>query len=270
MNDFPRHAYRSGQADGDHARSRIDPDDAERLTGIYRSDGRTPGEAPSPFGGYLRGRGDGGNIGGARMPTRAAGQRLRMARRGSGFDANWLTGEVELQAGRTGVFHARHGAALRTEELAQFRDQLQEVVASLNGTATLHHLESQVGCTVELANGRGNLSAFIKEHVGSDCTFMSARPTSRTWRRQCANSTPWLRCSQSGARRPSDVTPSGSAATGVLDRCQGHSQLPTRGDKAGTSAQQTATAGRSWTVRPLLRNRCSAANKRPGGTCQVK
>lgn len=41
MNDFPCHAYRSGQADGDHARSRIDPDDAERLTGIYRSDGRT-------------------------------------------------------------------------------------------------------------------------------------------------------------------------------------------------------------------------------------
>jgi hypothetical protein len=62
----------------------------------------------------------------------------------------------------------RHGAALRTEELAQFRDELQEVVASLNGTATLHHLESQVGCTVELANGRSNLSAFVEEHVGSE------------------------------------------------------------------------------------------------------
>jgi len=108
----------------------------------------------------------------------------------SGSDANWLTGEVELQAGRTGVFHARHGAALRTEELAQFRDQLQEVVASLNGTATLHHLESQVGCTVELANGHGNLSAFIKDTSGRNCTSMSARPTSRTWLRQCANSTP--------------------------------------------------------------------------------
>jgi hypothetical protein len=86
----------------------------------------------------------------------------------SGSDANWLTGEVELQAGRTGVFHACHGAALRTEELAQFRDELREVVASLNGTATLHHLESQVGCAVELANGRGNLSAFVKEHAGSE------------------------------------------------------------------------------------------------------
>jgi len=84
----------------------------------------------------------------------------------SGSDANWLTGEVELRAGRTGVVHARHGAALRTKELAQFRDQ--EVVASLNGTATLHHLESQVGCTIDLANGRGSLSAFIKEHIGSE------------------------------------------------------------------------------------------------------
>lgn len=86
----------------------------------------------------------------------------------SGSDANWLTGEVELQTGQTGVFHARHRAALRTEELAQFRDELQEVVASLNGTVTLHHLESRVGCTVELASGRGSLSAFVKEHVGSE------------------------------------------------------------------------------------------------------
>jgi hypothetical protein len=37
------------------------------------------------LGGYLRGRGDGGDSGGARMPTRAAGQRLRMARRGKRF-----------------------------------------------------------------------------------------------------------------------------------------------------------------------------------------
>jgi hypothetical protein len=74
----------------------------------------------------------------------------------SGSDANWLRGEVELQAGRTAVFHACHGAALRTEDLAQFRDELREVVASLNGTATLHHLESQVGCTVELANAVAN------------------------------------------------------------------------------------------------------------------
>jgi hypothetical protein len=38
VNDFLRHANGSGQADGDHASSRTNPDGAERLTGIYGSD----------------------------------------------------------------------------------------------------------------------------------------------------------------------------------------------------------------------------------------
>jgi hypothetical protein len=37
-NDFLRPANESGRADCDHARSWTDPDDAERLTGIYGSD----------------------------------------------------------------------------------------------------------------------------------------------------------------------------------------------------------------------------------------
>jgi hypothetical protein len=37
--------------------------------------------------------------------------------------------------------------------------------------------------------------------------------------------------------------------------CQGHSQLSTQDDGSGTSAQQTATTGQPWTVRPLLRIR---------------
>jgi hypothetical protein len=39
VNDFLRCANGSGQANGDHASSRTNPDDAERLTGIYGSDG---------------------------------------------------------------------------------------------------------------------------------------------------------------------------------------------------------------------------------------
>ena len=38
-NDFLRQADESGQAGGDHASSRTDPDNAERLTGIYESEG---------------------------------------------------------------------------------------------------------------------------------------------------------------------------------------------------------------------------------------
>ncbi len=150
----------------------------------------------------------------------------------SGSDANWLRGEVELRAGRTGVFQARHGAALRTEELAQFRDQLQEVVASLNGTATLHHLESQVGCTVELANGRGSLSAFVKEHVGSELHVHECETDQSYLAQTVRELDAIVEMFPVRARRPGDVTPSGSAATGVLDCCQyccqGHSQLPTR------------------------------------------
>ena len=38
-NSFPRQVDEYGQATGDHARSRTGLDDAERLTGIYGSEG---------------------------------------------------------------------------------------------------------------------------------------------------------------------------------------------------------------------------------------
>ena len=38
-NDFTRQAHESGQAGDDHASLRTDPDDAERDTGIYGSEG---------------------------------------------------------------------------------------------------------------------------------------------------------------------------------------------------------------------------------------
>jgi len=38
-NDFLRQADEYGHTDGDHASSRTDPDNAERVTGIYGSEG---------------------------------------------------------------------------------------------------------------------------------------------------------------------------------------------------------------------------------------
>jgi hypothetical protein len=38
-NNFPRHADECGQAAGNHARSQTDPDNAERDTGNYGSEG---------------------------------------------------------------------------------------------------------------------------------------------------------------------------------------------------------------------------------------
>ena len=45
-NYFLRWAYEYGQADGAHARQRTDPDDAERLTGIYGLEGLCPPSSP--------------------------------------------------------------------------------------------------------------------------------------------------------------------------------------------------------------------------------
>jgi hypothetical protein len=83
-------------------------------------------------------------------------------------DANWLIGEVEMKAGHSGSFTASHRVTLRADEMAQFRDELVPLVKSLKGAATLRHLEEQVGCTVTLDEGTGNLTAFIGEHVGSE------------------------------------------------------------------------------------------------------
>jgi hypothetical protein len=53
-NDFPRQANGSGQAVGDSSSPRTSPDDAERLTGIYGSEGwgfeslrARPGQQPN-------------------------------------------------------------------------------------------------------------------------------------------------------------------------------------------------------------------------------
>ena len=83
----------------------------------------------------------------------------------SGADANWLMGEAEITAEAGGSFHARRGVAIRTEELAAFRDALVRLVEELDGEATLAHMEDEVGCTIRLHRGTGELDAFVREHV---------------------------------------------------------------------------------------------------------
>jgi hypothetical protein len=82
-------------------------------------------------------------------------------------DGNWLIGSVELNVGRTGSFRAFHRVMPRADELAGFRDELRPIVETLNGEATLRHLEEQFGCTVSLKDGKGELTAFVAEHFGS-------------------------------------------------------------------------------------------------------
>jgi hypothetical protein len=82
-------------------------------------------------------------------------------------DGNWLFGIVELKAGTTGEFKATHRVMPRADELARFRDDLRPLVETLNGEATLHHIEEQFGCTVSLKDGKGELTAFVAEHIGA-------------------------------------------------------------------------------------------------------
>jgi hypothetical protein len=92
----------------------------------------------------------------------------------SGSDANWLAGEVELKAGRTGNYRASHRVALRTDELAGFRDQLRELKRAASGEAYFEHVEEQVGITVRLSAGKRTLSVVVRENVGPELRFQDA------------------------------------------------------------------------------------------------
>jgi hypothetical protein len=83
----------------------------------------------------------------------------------SGADANWLMADAEISAEAVGSFRARRGVALRTEELVAFRDALRPLVDEPEGEATLTHMEDEVGCTIRLHRGTGELDAFVREHV---------------------------------------------------------------------------------------------------------
>ena len=84
----------------------------------------------------------------------------------SGADANWLIGEAELTASES--FSGAQAVALRTEELAEFRDELERLVVQLDGEATLTHMEQQVGCTISLNRGTGEFDGFVRQNVGAE------------------------------------------------------------------------------------------------------
>jgi hypothetical protein len=92
----------------------------------------------------------------------------------TGSDANWLAGEVELTAGETGTFRATHRVALRTDELAGFRDQLRRLDREASGEAHFEHLEEQVGITVRLSAGKRTLSVVVREPLGAELRVQDA------------------------------------------------------------------------------------------------
>src|SRR5579884_204877 len=84
------------------------------------------------------------------------------------WDANWVSGEVEMQTSRGGRFSARTTVSLFTSDLVSFVAQLRRLDEALVGEATLAHFEDEFGATIRLDSGRGTLSAFVRAHVEAE------------------------------------------------------------------------------------------------------
>lgn len=102
----------------------------------------------------------------------------------TGADANWLSAKVEMMAEAGGSFRASRGVALRTEELAAFREALWRLVEDLDGEARLTHMEDEVGCTIRLHRGTGELDAFVREHVPGLELRVERVPTDQSYLRE--------------------------------------------------------------------------------------
>ena len=89
----------------------------------------------------------------------------------SGWDANWLVCDVELDIGLLGTFHAHHRPAVLTVEFERFRDQLRVLDEKLAGTAALEHTEEQVGLTVRMNAGKRTVEGFLADSTAGRLSF---------------------------------------------------------------------------------------------------
>jgi hypothetical protein len=100
----------------------------------------------------------------------------------AGTDANFLTGEVELNVGSRASFQVRSRVVLRVEELMDFRDQLKALDRDLDGEVTLSNLDSDFQAHVRLAAGKGTLDGIVREW-GTELRFSEVR-TDQTFIRE--------------------------------------------------------------------------------------
>lgn len=92
------------------------------------------------------------------------------------YDANQLTGEVEVEVGESAEFHAKCRIEISVAELVRFTDALRALDQSLNGEAALSNPSgfSDFHVRVALAAGKGNLDGMVRE-PGSDLRFSEKR-----------------------------------------------------------------------------------------------
>lgn len=89
------------------------------------------------------------------------------------WDANWLRAEIEVQvvSGTGARFTAARATSVQTAELATFRGGLAALDRSLNGKAVLATLEDELEIGIELANGKGEIAGYVRDHLGTQLEF---------------------------------------------------------------------------------------------------
>ena len=85
----------------------------------------------------------------------------------TGADANWVTSRVELRVDARGTFSAVKSVTLRTHELAAFAAALDQLLGTLTGSASLEHLDEEVGMEIRMEYGGGTIHAFVQSHDGT-------------------------------------------------------------------------------------------------------
>jgi hypothetical protein len=97
------------------------------------------------------------------------------------WDGNWVRASVEVQAGG---FHGSASGDLRTDELAEFHEQLTRLQSSLRGTAVFATMEEWLSIRVA-GDGRGHMvfRCLIRDKPGIgntlECTLVSDQTFTR-------------------------------------------------------------------------------------------
>src|SRR5580658_6987744 len=81
------------------------------------------------------------------------------------YDANRVTGVVEVEVGERADFHARRPIEIDIAALVRFKDALKALDRSLNGEAILSNSED-FSVRITLTAGKGHLSGIVREWGG--------------------------------------------------------------------------------------------------------
>jgi hypothetical protein len=81
----------------------------------------------------------------------------------TGWSANWLIAEAEIDASMIGCFQARHRLTVLTADLKRFHDELQALERGHASEATLNSMEQEIQLAVRVKSGAVSLDGYLQE-----------------------------------------------------------------------------------------------------------